>query len=212
MASDLVPFPSSYQLVMSALNVLKSQKVQAERDIAKLEAQKQAALANPPKFIASLMTKTNEPVPKRQKVVKIPVVPLEKYGLSSQQLGFELTPTPLSAPQTPSEHFKEAPYMSEAYKVRWTGCGFCLIWSDSLTSLFKRRFTLRGRRQVDPCGYPRASIPLTGSPPQPSGTASRQASPRAKTRRFPPPKVSAQILPSQCCHDTRQLPFWTQPR
>jgi hypothetical protein len=113
----LTPVRNSYQLVLSALNALKSQKVQVERDLPKLETQRDAALANPTRFIASLMSKTNEPVPKRQKVVRIPSVALEKYGLTVEQLGIEPSTPHLGFPQLPLDPFRAMNYTSEASKA-----------------------------------------------------------------------------------------------
>ncbi|KAI9033363.1 hypothetical protein DFJ74DRAFT_186523 [Hyaloraphidium curvatum] len=105
-----------YQLVLSALNALRGQRQQAERDIPRLHAQKEAALADPTKFIAALMSKTNDPVPKRQKVVRVPDVSFEKYGFRMETNGGLATPR-AGGVQSPIEPFKAAPYLEEAMKA-----------------------------------------------------------------------------------------------
>lgn len=98
--------------------------MQAERDLAKLEAQREAALSDPSRFIAALMTRTNEPLPKRQKVVRIPIVPLERYGIKPEEIGIEPSAPPATTGQpTP---FRATPYVEEAIKVRRPGGERCM--------------------------------------------------------------------------------------
>ncbi|KAI9355438.1 hypothetical protein DFJ73DRAFT_825719 [Zopfochytrium polystomum] len=73
-----------YQLIASAVTVLRNQLQQAELDVLRLTELKEKALADPTAFLAQLLSKDlrREHIPSLQRVVAIPEVDLTKYGVS----------------------------------------------------------------------------------------------------------------------------------
>lgn len=68
-----------YQTVLSAIQILRKQLEKSQRDLTKLEELKKRALENPIEFVKGIVAKTNDPIPKLQKVLAIPVIDFGKY-------------------------------------------------------------------------------------------------------------------------------------
>lgn len=80
-----------YIALNSALSLLKGQKKSAQEDIIKLRQLKQQALENPETIYEQLAKDGSiGGVPKPQSVVKVPVIPFEKYGIENARLSKRL--------------------------------------------------------------------------------------------------------------------------
>lgn len=76
-----------YIALNSALSLLEGQKKSAQEDIIKLSQLKQQALEEPETIYEQLARDGSiMGVPKPQSVVKVPVIPFEKYGIENPRL------------------------------------------------------------------------------------------------------------------------------
>ncbi|KAJ3280703.1 ZZ-type zinc finger-containing protein 3 [Borealophlyctis nickersoniae] len=77
--AELLQKNEDYQLLTSALTVLKNQLAQGEADLKRLIELRERALEEPHEFVEKLLAKTNEPIPVLQQIVALPEIDFSKY-------------------------------------------------------------------------------------------------------------------------------------
>ncbi|KAJ3092214.1 ZZ-type zinc finger-containing protein 3 [Quaeritorhiza haematococci] len=112
-----------YQLVQSALKVLKRQLDRAQEDLRILQARREEALKNPVEFVQNIISKKNgEKLPTMQQIVAIPTVDLHNFKNHQRKGDRGLQAVPSLRPKAV---FRHSPYADlQSYELaRWQTSG-----------------------------------------------------------------------------------------